>query len=366
MIFYGPSNRHLVIDGIRYDLYNGRIIADQGREKFIVFEDQPHHITKEYEADLFLHDLAPLIALFYVISYLFLGSDIKTYAKRLSERYPELGFKTREVVSRVTFFYAKFYTYRILLDFLAPKRVFLIAHYGKEAFIAACKFKGVEVTELMHGTILPNHPQYIYPEHCSSLFSSALFPDRLAVYGEYWKHVVVEGHMFPENSVVIGGYYLKVPQRTPRSTSSTQHVILISSQPTVQKELYAYITFLKSEFDSRKWQIIIKPHPMESNDAYEDLQQPGFIEISNESIYKLLAQSDFHISVYSSVLYEALSFDVSNYVLYLEKVATYCENIIQNGVAEALMPHQLPKITPKHALRADYYFQDYTPSVLFN
>jgi len=365
VIFYGASDRHVVIDGVKYDLYNASIIEQKGRSHFFIIEDRPSSTVKIYQPDLYLHDLAPLIGLLYLASYIFLGRDIKEYAHALTQRYPELGFSDNEIEKKVLLFYGKFFTYRFLLSLLKPERVLLIAHYGKEAFIAACQHSDVQVIELMHGSIIPSHPQYVFPKSYSDFFHRSLFPHRLAVYGEYWKQVVVQGNMFPEDSILVIGYYLKVPDASHSSQSLKRTTILITSQPTVQQELCRYVSFLKSRLNQTEWHIIVKPHPMESEDAYAALQTPNFVTVSHTNVYELLAECDIHVSVYSSVLYEALRYGVSNYVLYLEAARDHCEAIINSGVAQVLAPDQVPDPSCKPQVITEFYFADYDSSILF-
>jgi hypothetical protein len=365
IVFYGASGRHAIIDGVRYDLYNARIVEERGRNHFVILEDHPSSTAKRYQPDLCLHDLAPLIGFLCVVSYIVLGRDIEDYARTVTQRYPELGFTKRETTQRLLLFYGKFLAYRLLLSLLRPERVFLIAHYGKEAFIAACRHKGIEVTELMHGTILSSHPQYNFPKGCGEVFHRSLFPHKLAVYGEYWRQVVSQGNMFPPDATSVVGYYLKVPDIRRTARESERMTILISAQPSVQEELCEYVSFLKSRLNQREWQIVVRPHPMESEEAYGSLQQAGFVTVSHESVYELLAECDVHISVYSSVLYEALRYDVANYVLRLDKVSSHCDAIIDSGVAQALTPSQVPDPSRKPKVTAELYFADYDPSALY-
>ena len=110
-------------------------------------------------------------------------------------------------------FYANYQVNRFLLWVLAPERVLLICHYGREPFIAGCKRLGIPVTELMHGSIVGVDTFYNYPPTYSHLFGRALFPDKTAVYGEFWRRAVIDGRMFPPEAVAVVGYYLKVPAR---------------------------------------------------------------------------------------------------------------------------------------------------------
>ncbi len=364
VLFYGTSGRHAVIGDTTYDLYNARLVDQKRRNQFIIIEDAGDGVSKQYRPDFCLHDFAVLIGLLYGISRLILARDLRQYSQTLVNRYPELGFNEAEAARKVLLFYAKFLTYRFLLTLLAPERVLLMAHTGKEAFIAACKHRHIQVIELMHGMIAA-HPFYNFPKSYSYLFRQALFPDKLAVYGEYWKQVAIQGNMFPEDSIIVVGYYLKVPEKSERPVSRDRSVILISAQGIFQRELCHYISFLKSQLDSNQWHIIIKPHPHDDSQAYVNVLQPGFVTLTNKNAYELLAQADIHISFYSTLLYEAVRYNVCNYVLLVDGAPEQCHIIINSGVAWPLMPDQVPEIGKKPGVAAQFYFADFNPSVLF-
>ncbi|MHC4617110.1 MAG: hypothetical protein ACYTEQ_05085 [Planctomycetota bacterium] len=366
ILFYGTSGRHLVTQDTVFDLYNARIVESCGRDRVIIFQDADDGITKQYPPDFCFHGLAVLIGVCSGINCIVMFPALSRYAQALAQTYPGLGFDQAQIRRRVALFYGKFTVYRLLLSIWRPERVLLIAHYGKEAFIAACKCKHIPVTELMHGSIIPSHTQYVFPKFCGAYFDRALFPDKLAVYGEYWRDVVVHGNMFPQDSVVVLGYYLKVPDIIKRRHHPGKTVVVVSTQPIVQRELYEYLLFLKSCLDRAHWHIIVKPHPREDSRAYADLAEPGFVTVSDVNVYDLLAQADVHISVYSSVLYEAVRFSVCNYVLYIEKVSMYCDDIINSGVALALTPRQLPLPRKGAEHNVEYYFAEFNPSVLLS
>jgi hypothetical protein len=217
----------------------------------------------------------------------------------------------------------------------------------------------------MHGAIPAGHRFYSYPASYGHLFTRAMFPDKIATYGEFWGRILAAGNMFPPESVIAAGYYLKVPPKLRARAPRAATHILICTQPTVQGEMLDYIAFLKSALDHSKWAIVIKPHPSEDTTAYHDLVEPGFVTVSERTTYELLAECDIHISVYSSVLYEAILYGASNYSLRVERYARLCDEVVGSGVALPLRPDELPVTGAMAAGDARFYLDDYHPEVLF-
>jgi len=365
VLFYGATGRISFVEGVCYDLYNARIVGERGRERFIIIEDTADSADKRYRPDFRMNDFGLAIRLLGKLNRVLRGARLQRFAEKVVTTYPELGFSANEAAEIVATFYANYQVHRFLLSLLAPERALLICHYGREAFIAACKSRGLSVTELMHGSIVGVDTFYNYPASYGHLFDRALFPDKTAVYGEYWRRVVIGGHMFPPESVIVAGYYLKVPTRQREREAGKRTRILICAQPTVQPELLDYIVFLKATLDRTGWEIIIKPHPRENAVPYEALAEEGFVSVSNRTAYELLAECDIHISSYSSVLYEAILYGVCNYALYVDRYAQYCDEVIGSGVALPLRPNQLPVPCAVDVGQVRFYLDDYRPDTLF-
>jgi len=374
--FLGISRRGtpqtLLYKGLRED-HVARLIDDKGRHRFIVIQDHrdseaQHGDDSLYHSDIYLHDFAVPIAQFYVLVRLVFAGSLRKFAETIVSQYADLGFDRDEIVSKVTLFYAKLLTYRLLLTVLRPERAILISHYGKEAFIAACKHRRIPVTELMHGALIA-HPQYNFPVTYQHLFRRALFPDKLSVFGEYWKQIAVQGNMFPEDAILVGGYHLKTPDKATDEVRALlppdKSVIMISGQGVLVEELRNYINFLKCNLDPSDWYIVIKPHPNRDPTVYDSVLEPGFVTVTNASPYQLLSLVDVHISLYSTLLYEAVRYRVSNYVLLLDGSPNICREIIKSGVALPLRPDQLPEVDKGlDDLDAQFYFADFRPWIL--
>jgi hypothetical protein len=363
ILFYGASGRLSRLGDTVYDLYNARVVAELGREHFIIVEDSGDQADKEYGPDFRLGDFGlPIRGLGQLYQFVFC-KRLNRFAARVARDYCGLGFSNEEVASIVSAFYGNYLVDRFLLTILRPSQVLLICNYGREPFIAACKHQGIPVTELQHGT-LTGHPFYIYPDSYRQMFERLLLPDRIAVYGEYWRRLLTLNSIFPEDSVVVAGYYLKTPPVSRDTASHDRTVILLTTQPIYQQHWVNYIQLLRSQLDPRAWRVVIKPHPSENSEGYRELVADGFVELSDLGTYDLLSECDIHISVNSTVLFEAVRYGVANYVLFVPEARERCAQIVASNVALPLESDQLPEPTEQGSADASFYFAEFEPSAL--
>jgi len=366
ILFMGNSGRHSYIGGKAYDLYNARIIEQCDSKEFVVVEEIRDGVRDRFQPEFYYkEDLKIIIQLLRFLFQIFNKDELKSYSKTILSKNPALSFSENEVKRIVSHYFATYALLKIFLSVVRPSRVLLICHYGHEPFIAACKSLNIHVIELMHGTISESHPQYNFPQEFRKIVGDKLFPDKLAVYGEYWKDIVVRGNLFQAEDVDIVGYYLKTPKMNISSNLSDKNVILITSQWTVVEVIRDYVIFLKENLDRNLWQVVIKPHPVEDPFIYTDLLERDFIVLSEFDIYSALLLADIHISVYSSVLYEAVRYNVSNYVLRVEEYRNEYQPLIDNGIALPLNIDQLPVCSTESNISADFFFAEFNPTVLF-
>lgn len=67
-------------------------------------------------------------------------------------------------------------------------------------------------------------------------------------------------------------------------------------------------------------------------------------------------RADFHISIYSTTLFEALKANVNNFCLDYEEFSDYTNQIIESGVAVKLDANELPyNIDNKNKKSAEFY-----------
>lgn len=369
-LFAGSGNRYSTINNIKYDQYNANIIDYLGRSNFINMQATRKKKFNKYSPDLVLHDFHVLLGLMYILINIIMKKEINKYAKLVYHSYPQLGLSIREISKSVSTFYTLFSFYHLLIKIFKPKGVFILCHYSFHYLIAACKKEKILTIELMHGLIAKSHPHYCIPDlphNFRNIFNEVMMPDYIGVYGDYWRNNLISGKQFLSERIINIGYYLKTPLiNFDYRKRSSKKTILITTQPTVQNEFLKYIKFLKSNLDPKEWVIVVKPHSSEDISAYCQLIEPGFIEVEYTNVYHLLQQADIHISVYSTVIYEAILYNIINYSLYIEKVSNYCDEILASGVAQRLNTNELPKYFIKNqTINRKIFFDSFNPIKLF-
>jgi len=368
-IFFGNENRIIEENGTRFDLYNYKIIRAIGDEKVLVMQDRHDKITgKVFTPNLVIDDLTPFLFLLEKFFSIISGKEIFRFRSNLEKNIAHIGFSKKVFTAKLLKFYTRYLFYLFFLKVIKPKSAILICHYSKHAFIAACKRLGIPTFELQHGLITPSHGIYNLPKipkKYKTSFINFVLPDFLAVYGQYWREVAMKGGLFPSRAIVTIGDYLKIETGNKQPVSSGKKTILISSQAPVQGQIIKYIRFLQANLDPTSWRVIVKPHPIEKDNAYQEVAKSGLLEVSHDDIYRLLQHAEVHISVYSTVLYEAVRYDLVNYCLYVEAFREHCDEILASHVARRLDQGILPAICRKKdkGCSFKYYFDAFHPEI---
>ncbi len=260
--------------------------------------------------------------------------------------HTEIDLKTLFRNGYLTFKY-DFEFYDKLIKKRKPKQIFLVCSYVyKLALIAAAKKNGVETIEIQHGTIDKFHVGYHFPNEKNIDY----FPDKIYFFGEYWKNCMT----FPirdENKIVYGFPYFQQQKKRYSEVEKKPGSLLIISQGTIGKELSRFIWKSREVF--KNYQLIYKLHPGEYERwrmDYPDLvklseqENVTVIDNSETNLYTYLAESEFVIGVYSTAIYEALSFECKVILVNLPGIE-YLEDIIDKGYVklvskpESLLKH---------------------------
>lgn len=207
---------------------------------------------------------------------------------------------------------SKKWLYERLLSKINPKITVVVAARFKKTFIEVCKEKGIPVVELQHGTGHHNDPEYSYSENMTGEY----FPDYIFVFGEFWKNTV--DYPIPQENIYPVGYPYLENKKKKHSDSEKKKQVIFTSQWTIGEELSNFAADL-SKRDSN-YNFVYKLHPKEYHDwkkNYPWLIDAPINVISDDTIplYKLLSQSEIHVSVYSTVVYEGLAFGLDTYLL---------------------------------------------------
>lgn len=207
-------------------------------------------------------------------------------------------------------FVVKRFLWRMIFTILAPSAVRLFVWYGKEAVVAAAKDLGVPVSDMQHGIIYSSHALYRLPPSMSEE-SGYLLPDICHIYGEYWRKALIDAG-WPDGKIRVAGYFLDVAPA--KHVPIEQPFILYTSQLHSSERITKHIRSILTECKIRGWQIAIAPHPSEPPGSYDDIVSDNVLIIEADS-YDLLRRCEAHVSVSSTLLWEAMLFQKSSYVL---------------------------------------------------
>ena len=220
--------------------------------------------------------------------------------------------------------------YRQLLKRVDPKLVVLTVSYGRETFIEACKQQNVPVVELQHGVIYPNHLGYSYP----SPRTKETFPDYLLTFGDFWTDVVE--FPIPDDHVIPVGYPYLEQSVDEYDHVETKDQLLFISQGAIGEQLSKFAVAVNQHPDINH-EIVYKLHPGEYDrwqTEYPWLVDVDFkvIDQSEPELYRLFAESQGQIGVYSTAVYEGLQFGLETY-LYECPGEEILQPLIDNGTA---------------------------------
>jgi hypothetical protein len=197
--------------------------------------------------------------------------------------------------------------------------------------VAAAKFCGTECIELQHGTMNKFHMGYSYPNHNSVDY----FPDKMYVFGQYWKeHVRLP--LKPENVIVKGFPYFNAVSRKYLHLKKNKNQITILSQGSIGLRMSRLFTNDVSRFGD--FSVKYKLHPGEYaryKDEYQELIEADsfsnveIIDNNEQNLYHFLNTSEYVVGVYSTAVFEALAFGCKVIVLNLPGVE-YMSELIEN------------------------------------
>jgi len=226
-------------------------------------------------------------------------------------------FEKEHIQSAFHIYYDDFRFYYNLFKGSKIKCMFFICHYQTEGLIAALQALNIMSVEAQHGLIAQNDLYYAYPHHFAKGIRNADFPNRILVYGSYWKSLLGRGCEFLPSEITVAGDYIWRKTQAIK-TIAKSNTVLICAQKNMHKDYVAYAEHLRDVRATHPdWHWIIKLHPLEAyKPLYEPLKALGFTIIDTErTLDDLLSECRIQISIYSTTFYDALGFDVVNFSL---------------------------------------------------
>lgn len=270
-------------------------------------------------------------------------------------------YEKKHILSALHIFFEDFRFYYQLFKGQNIERLIFICHYHNEGLLAAAKALDIFSIELQHGLIASNDLYYVYHEQFAGSVQNAFFPDRILVYGQYWKGILEKGCEFRPKQILIGGDYLFRLNQRQTTSEQKENVILVCAQKTLHEDYVGYGRMLAQHMKHHPdWKVIVKLHPLEKNkEEYHELLNYGFEIVDLEwPLDVLLTRCRIQISIYSTTFFDAVGYDVVNFSLqHFGASSDYAADMVTEGVALPLQVDQDP-------VRAYHEVRMHQPAVL--
>ena len=230
--------------------------------------------------------------------------------------------------------------YRKILRRTRPDVIILQCHYSETLYplYKIAKEFSVPVIELQHGHVC-NHLAYNYFD--TSNMGKEL-PDYLFTYGDFWNKQI----RLPIGTKIIsiGNPFLESMRTKYNEMAYEKGIVFYSGKFSSDgRDLEKLAVNFCKKHRNEGYKIYFKFHPGEASvwkDKYLLLADCEDIEIiePNMNIYRLFSLAKHHISVMSTVLYEAVCFDVCRYIYNFEGIKEFmveiCAPLMESGCAQ--------------------------------
>lgn len=215
---------------------------------------------------------------------------------------------------------AQYRVIKMLLRFVPnPKVVFLSVSYANFGYIQAFKEKGIKVVEMQHGLIGDQHSGYLY----YSNFNSEQFPDELVVFGEKEKQFFENDSTFPSQRIAVLGRYVVDYFATNSSINSNQIQTISVSLQDGNWNLAILDFILKcDQLMKNKINWLIQTRRTPISDLKSQFKFPENFRFNESTVYDAIAQTDVHMTIFSTTAIEALSMGKQVVLYDFENAAT--------------------------------------------
>jgi len=246
-------------------------------------------------------------------------------ATLIKEELGVAGFPAARIRRMFSSFWWQSQLYTWLLRRLDVKTV-LAADTGERPLLKACHATGAHFIELQHGIYTPDHPDALPLTALKETKESCLLlPDAIALYGEYWRMRLAcsamgaSGRLFSAGASVIERY--REIRRADFMPSPCCPRLVVTTQGIDREALATFLSqFL--QIHRAPCRIIVKLHPAYDSSMSFYLHILGSDQrvhvasgLEDPNTYKLISESDVHLSIASACHYDALGIGTPTVVL---------------------------------------------------
>ena len=339
IIYFSNSRRKIQDDGYWWDIYIDHLENKLGYSSVLLEKDLFFKYRKPAKTEKMVYhtyiDFLVDLKKYFKLSRLKFESDEKKYILDLEQEIESIFSLKIDIKSLVYHNLTKrkreIPLYNRLLKRIKPKAVIVVCSYGKENFIEVCKSNAIPVIELQHGVITKYHTGYSYEKDIAKKHT---FPDFLFSFGNYWRETVT----FPipkERIFNVGFPELEIRKKQYQRVKKQKQILFIS-QKTIGALLSKFAVEL-SQLKELDYKIIYKLHPFEVLTWQKDYpwllnSNIEVVDHQGDNLYQLFAKSEILVGVYSTAIFEGLSFDLKTFLIDIAGI-DYMEDLIKAGVA---------------------------------
>jgi hypothetical protein len=290
-----------------------------------------------------LREMEPFLDRHHVVMENFLVGPWKVIFGRLhSELMLVLGSRPLEIafqslssdysISRRSLYYTHYkflWGYRLFWMFFRPltiNKAYVVSAYTKSDLCAALRSLNIEIDEIQHGFLGPNHVGYNYWPQLTNL----PVPHRLLVYNDFWKEEVLRSQSLWSEQVEVAGR-LKYDLVETKMNLAKERYLVFTGQGGFYDSLIELFRTGASRLKKANVRIYYKAHPRELKGDLEKLRSAlsGLDGISiyegSETTETLIKNSLGHISVFSSCHFDAIQFLGQTFIFDVMKDNIVCE-----------------------------------------
>jgi len=254
-----------------------------------------------------------------------------------------------------------------VIEKIRPSVILVTDSPSYYAVIAAAKEKNIPAIEIQHGDFSPIYPPFCWPAWAKDIKNRLPIPDKIITFGKYWGDKLVEGGFWtPDEVAPLGKARLDEFRRKNHGNNSNARKrnksdsikLLFTTQDTTREKTIPFFEKVLQIASTKSIPLIlyIKVHQFEENyvHLYKVLQNkyPDKCIVCHPNkklLYDLMLETDIHLSVYSTSLYESIAIGTPTGVLDFDgregivvllrnnnvRLFAYPEDLIQ-GVREAM------------------------------
>lgn len=339
LIFSDTGERRIKINDIHVDRKAECLINILGKNDVLMIENPAN--SSHYKRDIISSRNIVSADIFKILSFFFYPFTINLLIENsemldeINKKY-KLNINYRKII-RQFLCYVKIFN--LFFKLWKPKFIFISCYYSliNSAVIYASNIKGIKTIELQHGIINKEHFAY----NIFTKVNNKFYPNYLFAFGDYIKDIFTKDNCFinEKNVFSIGSFYIdyinnnyiptsKISELFSNYRKKYRRIITVSSQDTIDEKLIDFIN--RSAYLCKEILFIFVPRNFKKD--YQNIFKVDNIILLKEKdldIYKIIKESDFHSTVYSTCALEALALGIPNILINIDNFAKkYYSNLL--------------------------------------